>query len=114
MLKSLVSPLFLREMNSARKRESPLYPPPMPEGYSYKRLRNKQYALMYKREIVGYFHQFSAIDGKVKNHQHEMASKKVFSIRRISTYKVSVFLNGEYIKSFQSEPMAKKYIEEHL
>lgn len=111
MLKSLVSPLFLQEMGKARKKEIGFKIPPMPEGYSFQRVTNKKYALYFKKEIIDYFQQLGDITDKVKIHQAKLTGKKVYTTRRMSTYKINIYLNGEFIRTCQSQPAADRYIE---
>lgn len=110
MLRSLVSPLFLQEMGKARKKDAGFKIPPMPVGYSFKRVTNKKYVLLYLGEIVSTFQQLADITEKVKLHQAQLEGKKIYTIRRISTYRVHVFLNGEFRRSFQSIPAAEKFV----
>lgn len=111
MLKSLVSPLFLQEMGKARKKEIGFKIPPMPEGYSFQRVTNKKYVLKYKKEIVCHFQQLGDITEKVKLHQAKLEGKKIYTSRKLSAFRIHVFLNGEFQRSFQSQPAADRYIE---
>lgn len=73
MLRSLVSPMFIQEIGKARKRDQRI--PPMPDGYSFKRVSSCKLLLMHNGVIVSTFRTLADIPEKVRNHQALLPSE---------------------------------------
>jgi len=113
MLKSLVSPMFLAELKQGNVKKKQRAPLPIPDGFSFLRRGGSSLYVYHGKSLIGKVASIDEVHDMIKFYKEnqEVIGKKVFTIKRLSTFRWHVLLNGVYQVTKSSEKAAQRYIE---
>lgn len=115
MLKSLVSPLFLAELKQGNTKKKEKATLPVPDGYSFLRRGGNSLYVYHGKSLIGKVTSIDEVHDFIKFYKENsmIVGRKVFSIKKLSTFRWHVLLNGVYQVTKSSERAAQSYIERY-